>query len=452
MHAIPRRLARRARTALRACGLLAGALTALVAGTPRPAGAQNGSAPRPLRLGDAYRALVSHDPRIAAARALASATDATVRSASLPPDPQVQIGFMNYALPDLRPMAPLGMLQLQVMQTIPLPGKLALAGRAARARSDAAHDRADATAWAARVTVTDAFYDLYRIDAQLDVARRTIALLGDVERTAQAMYRVGQAAQSDVLRAQVEIARMTEDTVRMVAMRSAAAARFAAQLDLPADSMLGAPVLPAFPEATPPQDSLLVLAMRDRPVVQAGRADVAAAERGRDLAARDVWPDIAVGVQLGRRPGGVGNLMGSLMVGASIPVFMNARQGGARDAAAAMAEMSRADLRATEAETRAALLTAYADLLRARRLTALYRHTVLPQAEAAAASALASYRVGHVDFMTVLDDRLTVNRYEQDLHQLESDEGKAWAQLEALVARNLIDANSTAAAASGGTQ
>ena len=452
MHAITRRIARRVRTALGACGLIGGASAALVAGAARAAAAQASDTTPTLRLGDAYGELASRNPRVAAAKALAAATNATVRSASLPPDPQVQLGFMNYALPDLRPMAPLGMMQLQIMQMIPLPGKLGLAGGAARARSDAAHDRADGTYWTARVGLADAFYELYRLDAQLGVARRTIALLGDIEQTAQAMYRVGQASQPDVLRAQVEIARMTEDTLRMVAMRSGAAARFNAQLDRTADSTRGAPVLPAFPDTAPSLDSLLALATRDRPVVQAGRADVTAAERQRDLAARDMWPNIAVGVQLGRRPGGVGNLMGSLMVGASIPVFMNARQGGARDAAAAIAEMSRADLRATEAETRASVFTAYADLLRARRLTALYRNTVLPQAEATAASALASYRVGHVDFMTVLDDRMTVNTYEQDLHQLESDEGNAWAQLEALVARNLINANSRAAHASGGSQ
>lgn len=452
MHAITRRIARRVRTALGACGLIGSASAALVAGASRTAAAQSDTTAPTLRLGHAYGELASHNPRVAAARALADATNATVRSASLPPDPQVQLGFMNYALPDLRPMAPLGMVQLQVMQTIPLPGKLGLAGSAAQARSDAAHDLANGTYWTARTELADAFYDLYRLDAQLGVARRTIALLGDIEQTAQAMYRVGQASQPDVLRAQVAIARMTEDTLRMIAMRSGAAARFNAQLDRTTDGTRGTPALPAFPDTVPSLDSLLALATRDRPLAQAGRADVTAAERQRDLAARDVWPDLAVGVQLGRRPGGVGNLMGSLMVGASIPVFVRARQGGARDAAAAMAEMSRANLRATEADTRASVLAAYADLLRARRLTALYRNTVLPQAEATAASALASYRVGHVDFMTVLDDRMTVNTYEQDLHQLESDEGDAWARLEALVARTLINANSTAAHASGGAR
>ncbi len=452
MHAITRRVARRARHAVRACGLTGGAFAALAVGATRPASAQADSTGRALRLGDAYGQLASRSPRIGAARALAAAAEATVRSASLPPDPQVQFGIMNYALPDLRPMAPLGMLQLQVMEMIPLPGKLALAGRVARARSDAAHDRADGMYWAARLDVADAFYDLYRIGAQLGVARRTVALLGDIEQTAQAMYRVGQASQPDVLRAQVEIARMTEDTLRMVAMRSAAAARFDAQLDQMADTALGTPILPAFPDTAPAQDSLVALATRHRPVVQAGRADVMAEERQHDLTARDVWPDIAVGVQLGRQSGGTGNLMGSLMVGASIPVFAHARQDGARDAAAAITQMSRADLRAAEADTRTAVLAAYADLLRARRLTALYRNTILPQADAAATSALASYRVGHVDFMTVLDDRMTVNQYEQELYQLESDEGKAWAQLEALVARNLVNANSTGASASGGSQ
>ncbi|HEU4989044.1 MAG TPA: TolC family protein, partial [Gemmatimonadaceae bacterium] len=382
---------------------------------------------------------------------LAAAVDAGVRSASLPPDPLLQLGFMNYELPGLRPMAPLGMVQLQVMQMIPLPGKLGLAGAAARAHRDAAREGAEAARWNARVDLASAFYELYRIDAQLAVARRTIALLGDIEQTAQAMYRVGQGSQPNVLRAQVEVARMAEDTLRMVAVRSAAAAQFDAQLDLPADRAPGATALPAFPEAVPDQDSLIALALADRPAVRAGSDEVAAAQRRHELAARDRWPDLAVGVQLGRRPG-MSTTMGSLMVGAAIPVFMGARQDGARDAAAAMAEMSRAELRATQADTRAAVITAYADVMRARRLEALYRHTVLPQAEAAAASALASYRVGRVDFMTVLDDRMTVNRYEQALRQLEADEGEAWARLEALVARPLIDANSTAARATGENQ
>ncbi|MGE5732557.1 MAG: TolC family protein, partial [Gemmatimonas sp.] len=87
---------------------------------------------------------------------------------------------------------------------------------------------------------------------------------------------------------------------------------------------------------------------------------------------------------------------------------------------------------------------AYANLIAARNLAQLYRTTVLPQSEATAASALSAYRVGRVDFMTLLDDRMTVNKYHEELYTLEADQGKAWAELEMLVGRALFDANQVA--------
>ena len=93
------------------------------------------------------------------------------------------------------------------------------------------------------------------------------------------------------------------------------------------------------------------------------------------------------------------------------------------------------------AETRGRVTEARAGLVRARNLAALYRTTVIPQAEATVASALAAYRVGGVDFMTLLDDRMTVNKYRQELFALEADQGKAWADLEMLLGRELFDAN-----------
>jgi hypothetical protein len=45
--------------------------------------------------------------------------------------------------------------------------------------------------------------------------------------------------------------------------------------------------------------------------------------------------------------------------------------------------------------------------------------------------------------MTLLDDRMSVNTYRQELSTLEADEGKAWAELEMLTGRALIDAKTT---------
>jgi outer membrane protein TolC len=171
-------------------------------------------------------------------------------------------------------------------------------------------------------------------------------------------------------------------------------------------------------------------------------------------ARKDIWPDLEVGVQYGQRGGDAGatERMGSVMIGASIPIFARDRQLRERDEASAMTQMARADLAAARAETRGKIGEAYASLTRARNLARLYRTTVLPQADATVASTLAAYRVGKVDFMTLLDARMTVNAYRQQLYVLEADQGKAWADLEMLIGRQLLDPNQTVATTTGGDQ
>ena len=90
-------------------------------------------------------------------------------------------------------------------------------------------------------------------------------------------------------------------------------------------------------------------------------------------------------------------------------------------------------LAAVDAELR----TVLAELERSRTLMTLYRREILPAAEANVASSLASYRVGAVDFPTLVDAQLAVDRFRQDLHRLEADYAIAVAILEAAVGRVL---------------
>ena len=403
-----------------------------------------------LRLSEVYRDAQTANPRFAAARARARAADARVSAAGLPPDPELQLGFMNYSLPDLEPMDPLGMTQLQLMQMVPIGGKLHLSKSIARAQASASGLRASDAGWEVRGEVAMAFYDLYRTERGLHVARGTIRLLQDVRSIAESMYRVGEGRQADVLRAQVALARMIEDTVRMTTMRAGMAARLNAVLDRPFDAVVGPPLLPVFPDTIPSLDTLVMLAQAERPMVKAGEVELDAANAQLKLARREIWPDLTVGIQYGQRRGEMGvERMGSLMVGASIPVFARSRQLRMREEAAAMREMATADLAAMRADTRARVTEAYANLVRARNLAALYRTTILPQAEATVGSALAAYRAGSVDFMTLLDSRMTVNAYLQELLALDAEQGKVWAELEMLTGRELFDANATDADAAG---
>lgn len=404
---------------------------------------------RRLTLGELYAAADRANPRLSAASALVAAAEARVPGTRRPPDPQVQLGFMNRALPGLGPMDPLGMTQLQVMQMLPTAGKLELAGTAAQARVGGAQARALDLRWEVRSQVAAAFYEVYRTERSIEIAIRTRRLMEDVAATTESMYRVGETAQADVLKAQVEIGRMTEDITAMRAMRAMNLARLGGLLNQPVDSTQTA-MLPAFPDRLAPPDSLMMQAATARPMVRAGEADVAAAVAEAKLARREIWPDLQVGVQYGQRGGMSGvERMGSLMLGASVPIFAKDRQYRMRDETQAMRAMAVADLAAMKAETRAKVGIAYAEWTRARNLRTLYQASVLPQARAAVTAAVAAYRVGRVNLMTLLDNQATVNRYEQELAALDAAEGMALADLEMLLGRELFDSNAGRATPGG---
>lgn len=416
------------------------AMVALVACTVQLSAQQS---PPAVTLEDIYRAVDSASPSLRAAGASARAAASRVPGARRLPDPQVQLQLMNRDLPGFGLDDPLGMNQVQVMQMLPVPGKLGLAGRVAAAQAEAGRLQVREVAWTQRADAAMAFFELHRLDATLDVSRETLRLLADVDSTVTQMYAVGQVQQADVLRAQLEISRMTGEIEEMLGMRDAMAARLNAVLDRPVTSVVGPTVLPALPDTLPASDSLVARAMASRGMLRAGASTVVAATESERLARRDIWPDLQVGVVYGQRPmpnGSTGRMM-SFMLGATIPIWAGSRQLRMRDEATAMREMAEADLDALQAQTRGRVMELVARFERTRRLRHLYLGSILPQAQATERSARSSYQVGAVNFMTLLDALMVVNGYREKLHQLDADAGAALAELEMLTAGPLIPGN-----------
>jgi len=388
-----------------------------------------------LTLSAMLAELAVRSPQVRAARAGARAAAARIGPARRLPDPQLEFATMNRDLPGFELNDPLGMNQVQVMQMLPLGGKLDLAARSARADSAAAVYRVADAWWNQRTAAVALFIEVWRADGSIAVMEETTTLLKHLASTSEALYRVGEGRQADVLRAQVELARMQEEVLRMGTMRTSWAARLNALLDRPADASIPPLVLPDLAAELPAPDSLLGRATLERPLLVAGEYGVVAAQAAEKRASKELWPDLQLGAIYGQRSMDVGTeRMLSLMVGASVPIWAGSRQKQMKLEAIAMREMAEADLSAMRAETRGMLTETLAEVGRARRLQTLYRTTILPQAEATVASALTSYRAGAVDFMTVLDNQMTVNRYRLDALALVADEVKALAQLEALTA------------------
>lgn len=392
-----------------------------------------------LTLRDLLDEVARRNPRLRAMEASAAAAATRVAEASTLPDPVLQIGVMNFGIPDLNTDMPSSMApSVQLMQMVPFPGKLGLRGEIADAARGMAAAGADEAWWEVRGKASSLFYELYSLDRRIEVMHETLTLLRDFQTIAKSMYSAGTGLQTDVLRADVEVARMDGEIRKMKAMRTAMAARLNGIVDLPASTPVASPVLPPLPTDVPGQDTLSAWADESRPLLARARLGVRQADTRMDLAHRDIWPNLTFGVTYGQRDIGMGTeRMGSAVVGFSLPIHASKRQFAAREEADAMKRMVEAELGGLEAEVDARIGELLAELERARSLVELYRGEVLPEARATVESALSSYRVGAVDFMTLVDAQMTVNRYEGELYELLADYGKAVAGLESAIGRAL---------------
>jgi outer membrane protein TolC len=393
----------------------------------------------PLTLDSLLSEVAHRNPRLRATEAAAQAAAARVDEASTLPDPVLQLGVMNFGIPDLNTdmassMAP----SVQLMQMVPFPGKLGLKGDIAETGRLMADAGADETWWSIRARSADLFYRLYSLDRRIEVMQETLGLLKDFQTVAKSMYAAGTGRQADVLRADVEVARMDGEIRKMQAMRTATGARLNAVLDRPAATPVASPALGVLPAETPSADTLGAWARDSRPLLLRGRLGVEQAGSRVELARKSIWPDLTLGVTYGQRDRGLGTeRMGSAMIGFSLPVHAGSRQIAAREEAEAGRRMAEAELGALDAEVDARIGELLAELDRSRTLVALYRDEVLPEARAAVESALSSYRVGTVDFMTLVDAQMTVNRHEGELYELLADYGSAVAALESTIGRTL---------------
>ncbi len=391
-----------------------------------------------LRLVNALRVARDANPMLRAARASATAAGQRIGPAGALPDPQLQFGLMNRMASDFdNTMDPMTMNQVQLMQMLPWPGKLGGAKRAARHTAAAARAEADEQERMLAAQVRMAYYQAAYADRALDVMGRTRELLRSFLEVSTTMYAVGSAVQQDVLRAQVEVARMTEEITRMVQERVAMAARLNALLGRSATSPVPALELPQTDAGELPAfDSLVAWSLAQRPALVAGAERVAAAEASLSAARRELFPDFSLGVAYQQRP--QFPTMVSLMVGINVPIFAAARQLPMRREMAAMRDMATAELANLQNETVARIIETRARAVQDQNLIRLYRGSVVPQARAAVQAALSSYRVGRVTFMTLVDNQMTVNRYETETYRLLADYHQAVGELEALVGREVL--------------
>jgi len=413
----------------------------------------------------------SANARVAAARASADAAAARIPQAGVMPDPTLGLALMNIPVADpslSREM--MTMTQIQLGARLPWPDRLALGESIASSRSEAATWEVRRVRDEVRSEVSAAFHELYFVDRALEVTARNRELLADLADLTSSRYAVGDAGQPDVLRAQVELTRLTDQAVALRERRVSAVARLNTLVGRASDTPIPsvqipeqirrlateravtgptfssstlvdvAPTDPASPAETlgslPSVPSLRRRALEESPTIRAHMRRVAAEETALALAEKGRLPDFNVSLGYAVRSGSSDFV--SLSVSAPIPIFAQRRQEPAIREQAAVLEEHRAMHASMVDELDREITSLSADLRRAGDQLTLLEQGILPQARTGLAASTASYQVGSVDFLTLLDAQVTLYRHELDYHRLLADFATTLAALERAVGTEIL--------------
>ncbi len=287
--------------------------------------------------------------------------------------------------------------------------------------------------------VKEVYYQLWAVDKNIGVTEKNIRILGDFVAIAESKYAVGQGVQQDIFKAGLEKSKLFDMQISLKQQRRSLEANLNYLLCRPGTTPVGTIADFTLPTVPFSGEQLGEHALEERPQLKSLDSLARKGEAAHRLAQKEYYPDFTLSAEyMFRREamGDPGNDMFSLGVTFNLPVHSERRQ-------AMLAESSSENTMAVEELNALKNSISYAigDTLsrmeRRRKLVELYQGGIIPQAEQSLESALISYRVNKVDFLTLLDGRVSLFNYERELYESQADYMMQLARLEATVGREL---------------
>ena len=376
--------------------------------------------PSPLRLGDVIRLASERRDEIQAARERIRAGEARPTIVSALEDP-----MLSPSLDHLPFMLGGADMSFTIEQQIPLSG--IRRHRRASALADIDRLRAEASR-----TTLDVGMQAANAFLMVQERRRTQALVfeqrafaRDVVSAANARYASGTAPQSDVLRAEVEVARLDALARALVSEVRGAEAMLNTSLALDADGPVPPCASLSFVQP-PPSWSAIKAALTSRPELAAGRAEIVRAEADVQVM-RDMFRPMGT-IRTGPSYTMTDGKGWMAMVGLSLPIWRGKLHAGVAEAQA-MRAMSEADLRAMTRMIEGDAAVAVNQLQATRDRQTALTSDVLPRARMAIEPAVAGYTSGQLPLVSVIEAVQALWLVQADLIAADTELGLAWARL-----------------------
>lgn len=376
--------------------------------------------PSPLRLGDVLRLASERRDEIEAARARTRAGEARPTIVSALADPMIAPSLDH--LPFMLGGADVS---FTVEQQIPLSRVRAHRRAAALADVDRLRAEVSRATLDVGLQAVNAFLMVQERRRSEALVAEQLAFARDVVSAANARYASGTAPQSDVLRAEVEVARLNALARALVSEVRGAEAMLNTSLALEPDNSVP-PLASLAVTERPPSWPVLKAALTSRPELVAGRAEIARAEADVQVM-QDMFRPMAT-IRTGPSYTMTDGRGWMAMVGLSVPIWRGKLHAGVAEARA-MQAMSEADLRAMTRMIEGEAAVALSQLQAMRDRQAALTSDVLPRARLAINPAVASYTSGQLPLVSVIEAVQALWLVQADLITADTELGLAWARL-----------------------
>lgn len=410
----------------------------VVAGSPSPgqipAIAQE--AGRVVEIDELVKELLRSNPAIRAAQYRVDAATKRPSQMSTLPEPKLSVSNfgVGHPLSRLRD-SDFAYVGFGFSQEIPYPGKLALAGEEARKDVEAEREMYRTLVLDATAQVKAAYFDWFGVIKAIEITRKNRDLLGRLEQIARVRYSVGKGIQQDVLKAQVEQSTLAQQLEVLSQRKATIEARIQSLLNT--EAPLGRPAeVRLSPLATGLEEVLSALDAQS-PRLKAKQAAIEGRAVAIERSKKDYRPDFGVSVQW-QKNGAPFRDYYMAVAEMKVPLYFWRKQRLGVEESVARFREARQDYLADRQELVFQTKDLYLTAKTSERLLALYREGIIPQSALSLESALAAYETGSVDFLTLMNNFMTMLTYEMQYYQEFAKHGQALARLEALIGMPLI--------------
>lgn len=316
---------------------------------------------------------------------------------------------------------------IAIEQKFPFSGVLGHRREAAEADILKANADVDTKLLDVSFEAVSAFYMLQERRRMADIAAQQNHLTEQLLGAATARYSAGQGEQTDILRVETELARLTAREQALQADIRAASRMLNTSMGRAPDTPIPALIGPALDRPLPDEHDTQTRARQQRPELRVGAAEITRADADKK-AMQAMYAPMGM-VKVGYASTMAEGKGAMLMVGVSLPIWREKLHAGVAEATS-MQQMAHADLAAMRQMIEGEALAAREQLNAARIQYLALRDNVVPRAQRVISPALSAYAAGKGSLSGVIDATQAFQDVQQEAVMAESALGIAWARLQ----------------------